>query len=74
MLNGGKSCADKAGREIHCTLTIDVSDAINTYGYRALELARHYCATAEAYRREGRWWFVGASVWFAISAAIWFAM
>lgn len=74
MLNEGKSCADKAGREINCTLKIDVSDAINTYGYRALELAQHYCATAEAYRREGRWWFVGASVWFAISAAIWFAM
>lgn len=74
MLNKGKSCADKAGREINCTLKIDVSDAINTYGYRALELARHYCATAEAYRREGRWWFVGASVWFAISAAIWFVM
>ena len=35
MLNEGKSCADKAGREINCTLKIDVSDAINTYGYRA---------------------------------------
>ena len=57
MLNEGKSCADKAGREINCTLKIDVSDTINTCGYRALELARHYCATAEAYRREGRWWF-----------------
>lgn len=55
MLNEGKSCADKAGREINCTLKIDVSDTINTCGYRALELARHYCATAEAYRREGRW-------------------
>ena len=74
MLNEGKSCADKAGREINCTLKIDVSDTINTCGYRALEFARHYCATAEAYRREGRWWFIGASVWFAISAAIWFAM
>ena len=74
MLNEGKSCADKAGREINCTLKIDVSDTINTCGYRALELARHYCATAEAYRRAGRWWFAGASVWFAISAAIWFAM
>lgn len=74
MLNEGKSCADKAGREINCTLKIDVFDAIDTCGYRALELARRYCATAEAYRREGRWWFVGASVWFAISAAIWFAM
>ena len=50
MLNEGKSCADKAGREINCTLKIDVSDTINTCGYRALELARHYCATAEAYR------------------------
>ena len=74
MLNEGKSCADKAGREINCTLKIDVSDTINTCGYRALELARHYCATAEAYRRAGRWWFAGASVWFAISAAIWFAI
>ncbi len=74
MLNEGKSCADKAGREINCTLKIDVSDTINTCGYRALELARHYCATAEAYRREGRWWFAWAATWFAISAAIWFAM
>lgn len=74
MLNEGKSCADKAGREINCTLKIDVSDTINTCGYRALELARHYCATAEAYRREGRWWFACAAIWFAISAAIWFAM
>ncbi len=74
MLNEGKSCDDKAGREINCTLKIDVSDTINTCGYRALELARHYCATAEAYRREGRWWFTWAAIWFAISAAIWFAM
>ena len=74
MLNEGKSCADKAGREINCTLKIDVSDTINTCGYRALELARHYCATAEAYRREGRWWFAWAAIWFDISAAIWFAM
>ena len=74
MLNEGKSCADKAGREINCTLKIDVSDTINTCGHRALELARHYCATAEAYRREGRWWFAWAAIWFAISAAIWFAM
>ena len=74
ILNEDKPCADKAGREINCTLKIDVSDTINTCGYRALELARHYCATAEAYRREGRWWFTWASVWFAISAAIWFAM
>ena len=74
MLNEDKPCADKAGREINCTLKIDVSDTINTCGYRALELARHYCATAEAYRREARWLFAGASVWFAISAAIWFAM
>ena len=74
MLNEGKSCADKAGREINCTLKIDVSDTINTCGYRALELARSYCATAEAYHREGRWWFTWAAIWFAISAAIWFAM
>ncbi|WP_308186207.1 hypothetical protein [Neisseria subflava] len=74
ILNKGKHCSDNTDKEIHCTLTIDVSDAIDTCGYRALELARRYCATAEAYHREGRWWFTWAAIWFAISAAIWFAM